>query len=257
MISIELAGGLGNQLFQICNGLALSFRYNTELFFPNYQENVNIIKYQHSPNAEEYLTTIYKNLNLKFDKINDNHIHDQIQFNYYDVDYIQNTYYKGYFQSEKFFIDEEKKIKDIFYNELIKKYKNDENYACIHIRRGDYIHQQHNHPVLTKSYYDSAIRKIDYDKLFIISNDLDWCKKYLNYPDSEYINDKDYECLYRMSQCKSHIIANSSFSWWGAKFAEWYGNPEKILAPNVWFGLALNHLNTKDVVPERWGRISC
>ena len=259
MISVELAGGLGNQLFQICNGIALSKKYNDDLSFPNYQENIDIIKNQHSANASEYSSTIFKNLS-NLNVVTENPIvHDQLQFNFYDIELDgKNNYIKGYYQSEKFFLNYENNIKEYFrINEFIDSNILNNKNACTHFRRGDYIHQQHNHPILPKHYYDQAIKHIDYDRLFVISNDIEWCKNNLDYKNIEYVDEKDYRCLYLMSQCRYHIIANSSFSWWGAKFAEWFGGPEKIIAPNIWFGVNLRHLDIRDVVPDRWEKFIC
>jgi len=210
MISVELAGGLGNQLFQICNGIALSKKYHTNLSFPNYQVNIDVIKNQHSQNAPEYHDTIFQNLTNLNVVLEDQISYDQLQFNYYDIELTSANYLiKGYYQSEKFFQEFDDDIKKYFkLNEFIELYKNTDNNACVHVRRGDYSHQQHNHPILPKYYYDKAVESIDYDRLFVVSNDIEWCRSNLDYDRMEFVEEKDYKCLYLMSQCRSHIIAN-------------------------------------------------
>jgi hypothetical protein len=102
-----------------------------------------------------------------------------------------------------------------------------------------------------------AIKKMPKDSVFLIfSDDIQWCKE--NFPDMpekfRFIEgNKDYEDLYIMSHCKNNIIANSSFSWWGA----WLNsNLEKtIIAPATWFGPTLQNNDTTDLYCEGWIKI--
>ena len=186
----------------------------------------------------------------------------QQHFQYIQPPYHENyiNIYKGYFQSEKFFQNQEELLKNYFHNQdLINKFQyiKNLNYASLHIKRGNCLNLQMQHLILPKEYYDVAVSAIKYDKLLIFSNDINWCKENLDYPNIVYIEEKDYISLYMMSQCTSHIIANSTFSWWGAKFSEWYGSPDKILTPDVWFGPTLSDLNTNDIIPDRWTKIKC
>ena len=84
----------------------------------------------------------------------------------------------------------------------------------------------------------------------IFSNDIEWCKK--NFIGNQFIfieGEKDYIDLWLMSLCKNNIIANSSFSWWGA----WLNtnSDKKVITPKNWFGPAINH-STQDLIPEKW-----
>jgi hypothetical protein len=88
--------------------------------------------------------------------------------------------------------------------------------------------------------------------IILFSNDIDWCKKNLILDGKELIyieNNFDYIDLWMMSLCENNIIANSSFSWWGAWLNK--NNNKIVVAPKKWFGNALQH-NTKDLYPEKW-----
>ncbi len=169
----------------------------------------------------------------------------------------------GFHQSEKYFIKYEKEIREFFKipNEVKQfidhKYKNlfnGDKLTSIHVRRGDYLKLSHVHKVLPIEYYNEAINKLDSitDKFIVFSNDIEWCQTV--FIGDKYIfidNEKDYIELYLMSLCNNHVIANSSFSWWGA----WL-NPDKnktVIAPKDWF--SHNDLNTDDLIPDSWIKI--
>ena len=86
----------------------------------------------------------------------------------------------------------------------------------------------------------------------IFSDDINWCKEYFGESERIYYIDKniDFVDMCMMSLCDHNIIANSTFSWWGA----WLSNSEDVIAPTNWFGSEAG-LDDKDLVPERWERI--
>ena len=93
------------------------------------------------------------------------------------------------------------------------------------------------HNILTDEYYKNAVRimkeKINNPKFFIFSDDVEWCEKNMNYIENTvFIKNTNTELteLYLMKKCKNSIIANSSFSWWGA----WLGSKENVIAPKKW-----------------------
>jgi hypothetical protein len=88
------------------------------------------------------------------------------------------------------------------------------------------------------------------DQFLVFSDDINWCEENLKLENSIYINDeKDYNELYLMSLCDNNIIANSSFSWWGAWLNK---NDDKlVVGPTKWFGPAINH-KTSDILPDEW-----
>ena len=138
---------------------------------------------------------------------------------------------------------------DTKYGDILNK----EETISIHIRRGDYLEKEDRHPVCRMEYYQAAIEYIDTfnSPIFIIfSDDIEWCKKHFIGDNYIFIQDEeDYIDLYLMSLCKHNIIANSSFSWWGA----WLNKNinKKVIAPQNWFGVN-KRLPTQDIYCEEW-----
>lgn len=183
-----------------------------------------------------------------------------------------NTYLLGWWQTPKYFDSiRHDLLKDFEPNQPISK-KNesylqdilDSESISIHVRRGDYISNSFaaaHHGSTTIKYYEKAIKHIQSNvskpKFFVFSDDLAWCRKNLDLPkDSIYVSgnegDDAYEDIRLMKNCRHNIIANSSFSWWGA----WLNiNTEKIVvAPKVWFE---NKTANKEVeiIPKDWLRL--
>ena len=180
-------------------------------------------------------------------------------------------YIEGYWQTEKYFKNIEHTIKKDFTfktkpdknnQSLLNQIKNC-NAVAIHVRRGDYVKNPVANRILgvcNLDYYNKCInliiRKINNPHFFIFSDDPKWTINNLNidFP-ATYVShngsDKGYEDLRLMSNCKHQIIANSSFSWWGA----WLNNnPNKVvMAPKKWFNDL--SINTEDLIPESWVKI--
>lgn len=180
-------------------------------------------------------------------------------------------YLDGYWQSEKYFIDVADDLRKEFCvaaeptgdNRLMLQRIGSADAVCLHIRRGDYVKNQHTnsvHGTASLEYYYTAIQHIQSIhprlELFVFSDDVGWVRENLhttvpttfvdhNGPDS------DYEDLRLMSSCKHHIMANSTFSWWAA----WLGErPGQIaIAPKKWFNSA--DMDSTDLVPARWLRM--
>jgi hypothetical protein len=182
-----------------------------------------------------------------------------------------NVYLDGYWQSEKYFIDIEQIVRREFAFKTDPTEKNRQasniiissESVSVHIRRGDYVTlPQANafHGLCPAEYYRSASDKIakqvSKPVFFIFSDDITWVKDNLKLGHETIFidhNDPDhgYEDLRLMSLCKHHIIANSSFSWWGA----WLNpSPHKIvIAPQIWFQKASH--DTRDLIPPAWIRL--
>lgn len=186
------------------------------------------------------------------------HEFDESVFNIKD-----GTNLEGYFQTEKYFKHIESDIRNefIFKKEIIDKCLeikgNHKNIVSIHFRRGDYLGDADKFPPLELEYYQTAIDMFN-DKeytFFIFSDDIHWCKNIFG--DDEKIiyieGNNQFVDMCLMSMCEHNIIANSTFSWWGA----WLNsNPNKrVIGPLKWFGPGLSHLNTNDVIPENWIKI--
>lgn len=181
----------------------------------------------------------------------------------------RNSYLEGFWQSEKHFINientvrEEFKLKnpmDIESKSLADKIAND-NAISIHVRRGDYITNTKLNKILQSlpsEYYEGAIKiitkKIGNPHFFIFSDDIKWAIENLkiNYPVT-YIPKSvmDCEALVLMSLCRHNIIANSSFSWWGAWLNK--NNNKIVIAPQNWF--TNSSKNTADLIPNSWIKV--
>jgi len=163
-ISIELMGGLGNQLFQIFNTIAYCLRYNKKFIF-QYTETL-----KYGIERPTYWNSFLKNLK-KFTTNNNIQlpIYREKKFTFLNVPYIERNFkFFGYFQSYKYFEEQFeqicnlidiKKIKNDIFTEHIK-YFNNNNTISLHFRLGDYKHQQHNHPVMPVEYYINSIQYI-------------------------------------------------------------------------------------------------
>jgi len=177
-------------------------------------------------------------------------------------------YLIGYFQTEKYFTDIRNIILDDF--SLIKplsskareweeKIKNSPISISIHIRRGDYVDSDY-HALQNLDYYDNAIEIIKKQTgngvfLFVFSDDIAWVKQNIKTKDTIFFVSspqiKDFEEMYLISICKHNIIANSSFSWWGAWLNK--NSNKVIVAPKKW--VVDPSVDTKDICPSSWVRI--
>lgn len=259
IVTSRLAGGLGNYLFQIAAAQAYGLKHNKEAVF-NSATAMQVHK-----NIDSYKGSILRN--VKFDsnfKVN-NQLNEQ-GFHYTELPKVdKNVYLTGYFQSEKYFKDYEKEIRDLFScpedikQDLRGKYFfNNEFETCsIHVRRGDYLQLQDTHPVQNMPYFMKALKKMPKDcNILVFSDDIQWCRD--SFPSmgdriTFVSGQSDIEDLYLMSMCDHNIICNSTFSWWAAWLNK---NPDKIVvAPKNWFGPVNAHLDTKDIYPESWIKI--
>ena len=269
MIFLNLKGGLCNMLFQIAAATSMAIIKKTEASFPNLDEQLKMLNEdtKHNPNLKhsfEYKSlNIFKNLITEKPKENCKRV--EFPFHYSEInidesDYIIDGFFQseGYFKENEYYIrnmfsitDEIDKIINIKYSEILK-YKT----TSIHIRRGDYLLNPHIHPTQTIEYYNEAINitKNNTEKYLIFSDDISWCKE--NFKSESFVfieNEKDYIELYLMSKCENNIIANSSFSWWGA----WLNNNQNkiVIGPTNWFGPGFSFFNTNDILPKNWIKI--
>lgn len=164
----------------------------------------------------------------------------------------------GFFQTEKYFKHIESEIRNDFkfkddLVDLCQNFKN-ENFEeseiiSLHIRRGDYT-KNPNHPVQPIEYYEKALLEFEELPVIIFSDDPEWCySQKLFDSDRFFVSENNFDfdlCL--MTLCQYHIIANSSYSWWGS----WLANSKKTVAPKKWFGGdCINH-NTEDLYCSDW-----
>lgn len=183
----------------------------------------------------------------------------------------KNVYISGWWQCPKYFQDIRSQLLKEFEPVNAPNEKNTDyiqkalscNSISLHVRRGDYVSNKNafsHHGLAPIEYYTLAIEHfkstVDSPVFFVFSDDLDWCKNNLPLPEGSIYVDGNggasaYEDIRIMRSCKHAVIANSSFSWWGA----WLNNnPSKVvIAPRVW--LQNEEANAQiDIVPEEWLR---
>jgi len=281
LVIVKLRGGLGNQMFQYAIGRNLALKNNTMLKFDVSELERDKLRH-YELEIFNISGSIASKFMMMFIRIFNNRILSKILDQYYF--YIKqqdryfnekilaeegNIYLDGYWQSENYF----KEIRNIIIRDFTIKFTPDKknksmlekikysNSVCIHIRRGDYISNKKTsevHGDCSLKYYHNAVKiiskKVKNPIFFIFSDDSQWVKDNLKfeYP-TIYVNinspKKGYEDLRLMSNCKHFIIANSSFSWWGAWLSN---NSNKIVcAPKRWFRSA----DEGDIVPKSWIRV--
>lgn len=290
MIIVKLRGALGNQMFQYAFGRALSIEKKQLLLIDdfNLSEYAQAFgKYTSSrmyrlgsfdikglklPCRSGIIAGGFKKLGKTFVKIekieNQDPIFDQ-QLYIRALD-SKDVVLDGHWFSEKYFKKYSAEIKKDF--DLSKYEKDDKthllqeisegNSVSLHIRRGDYVTNPivaKRQNIITMEYYRNAIKYIQGKekeiKIYIFSDDINWVKQNVVFDvPTAFINgniNNPILDLYLMSKCKHNIIANSSFSWWGA----WLNsNKEKIvISPKYWF--SNNTPSTDDIIPESWVKL--
>ena len=261
MIIIQPLGGLGNVLFVVCNGIALSKEYNAPLL-------VNCQYHDKRKNVTNY--GLFKNLryvdNSFVNKLRDCKMYREPEYKFNKIHLIRNTATKvhGYFQSYKYFepyIDDIKNmlwsnIKDIVDLMQIKinNIKQNKELVMIHVRRGDYLELPDFHPTQPEEYYKKCLDDLtsryakDKIKLMIFSDDINYCRNmnvFKEY-DTYYETEPDPEKAFiLMTKCNHHIIANSSMSLLSTYFRD---NKGEIYAPRLWFGPKGPKYDINDIV---------
>jgi hypothetical protein len=127
---------------------------------------------------------------------------------------------------------------------------------ALHIRRGDFLINSAHHNNLGLDYYDTALKNFGGDRTVIIfSDDPEWCKEQSLFEDDRFLvseGNDSYTDLCLMSLCTDFIIANSTFSWWGAWLSKSVNKVVCAPDPSIWFGPNNAHLDTSDIIPEGW-----
>jgi hypothetical protein len=287
MVLVQLNGGLGNQLFQYALGRRIALERNTALRFETSafrfqrreykldhyyvkgsladdKEVQRFLRWEYDPRLR-YIYKLYSASKPYYRKI----IVDEqsVPFDENILKVPKDVFLRGYWQSEKYFSE----INNSLSEDLVVKIPltglnlemSEKIKSCLavslHIRRGDYATDSvtnQTHGMLPLEYYQAAINLIlclfPAATFFLFSDDIPWVKKNLHIKSPHFYVDHnaektDYEDLRLMSFCKHHIIANSSFSWWGAWLCQ---NPDKkVVAPKRWYRI---EIDTRDLLPEEW-----
>ena len=277
-VFVDVNSGLGNQLFMIAAAYSYCLNNDKKLVL------LDNVKYKYWSNilnkCQPFLRpNIYKN-------IKSHQYYAERSFTYNKLPTVKkNLHMKGYFQSEKYFIQHEKEIRELF--ELSSELKNfakshfkklltfgNEILVAVHIRRGDYLKLADKHTIQPISYFNEA-RQIMINKIgglvrFVyFSDDPDWVRRKIDLRSRDIVISglKDYEDFALMQQCHHFIITNSTFSWWAAWLSESFKryltipnnillkdikvNEKIVIAPSEWFGVkGPKEWNT--IYPENW-----
>jgi hypothetical protein len=290
MIIVRLNGGLGNQMFQFAAGKALAIQKKTRLLldisgFDNlpqgttkraYELGSFDIKAEFAGVRQIEMLARPKGIIRLLDKSRPYYRKTVYcePFFHYDPNFFRassNTILAGYWQSEKYFKDAAAVIRNELQvkaplspaTQALARHIDSVNAVSIHIRRGDYVSDEKTnqyHGTCSLDYYAGALsllmQRTSGAELFVFSDEIGWAEKNLVSPlPSHFVQRNDggqpYEDLFLMSRCRHHIIANSSFSWWGAWLNK---NPGKIvIAPSKWFNES--DADTKDLLPGEWLKV--
>jgi hypothetical protein len=264
-VTCKLYGGLGNQLFQIFATIAYSIEHNIDFLF-EYSANLGKRQtYWHN-----FLASIIDHTvgNIPSTKQVDQGGHGFVKLS--EPLPNENIMLNGYFQSYLFFDNHSKTILKMLNVEKQQKCKFQQNSISLHFRRGDYKDLQDCHPIMRIDYYANALNYIllldetlkkPIVYYFCEEEDLESVEKDVAILKNEFrdkimferhLEENDWEEMLAMSCCKHNIIANSSFSWWGAYLNR---DPDKIVCyPAVWFGPIICE-NTDAMFPPKWIKI--
>jgi hypothetical protein len=273
------AGRIGNQMFQYATLRGIAAKHGYEWIIPP-QGSSSI-----APDGNDcnyMLWETFKLINVK----NQGHIRAQniseSGFGF-DKHLFENCpdhiNLNGCLQTEKYFKHIEDSIREdfTFHDSILEPCQkfidsiDSERVAFLHVRRGHpklrdaYTNLQQYHPPCTIEYYKKAVSKLPKDiPILVFSDYIEWCQEQEYFEDDRFMLSESYEefdngvrthfsdlCL--MTLCTDAIIANSSFSWWGA----WLMNNKDsvVVAPKNWFGPAYSHFNMNDLIPKGWNKL--
>lgn len=246
MIIPKLYGRLGNQAFQISAAIAHAKKMNTKWAVPSKTLDRRIwpTYFKDLPNGDRYAPM---------------HLYKELRHCFNELPPRKDMLLEGYFQSEKYWPTNEEKCE---IGDALGFHCNRKDYIAIHIRRGDYLHYPDQFPVLAVEYYQTAI---DYyleqgaERFKIYSDDQTWVRNYFKpkfqWAYVEYSNITDPLTDMRdMYNAAGFIISNSTFSLFPALLR--LDQPVTIApAEHRWFGPKNSHLETYDLMPERFIKI--
>ena len=282
VIIIEVAGGLGNQMFQYAlyqkylhMGKAVkldlfsyenpkSMPFELDLFHLPYDVDT---KKERSGYMDQKRLSVYRILDQISGRPKHSYYAEKLDVGYQpEILNFENTYLSGYWQCENFRQD----VLDLFQvpdqqsnlaSRSLQEQMRREQAVAVHVRRGDYLLPENSRKygnICTLQYYKNAMqymkKRVPDARFYFFSNDPGWVRENLATGDSVIVDcnhgKENYLDMYLMSQCSHNIIANSSFSWWGAWLNQ---NPDKIvMSPQRWF----SHLEVSDAICEGWIRIN-
>jgi hypothetical protein len=273
VVVTRLSGGLGNQLFQYAAARAIAKRRNARLL-------LDISGFQDHGEGRAYALNVYQ---LAIETIRgsvidaackwafipaqgdiaENRIAIYREDNYeFEPELMRGSgsiYLYGFWQSWKYFSDIEDELRQTLrIPQRFRTYDLSRNSVSVHIRRGDYLNLkvQRSFGQCELGYYEAAVslmrERVRDARFLVFSDDPMWCEQHFAGGDFEIVSSASSsaaEDLQLMAECRHHIVANSSFSWWGA----WLGLADEsiVIAPIPWYNASPR---ADDLIPKRWLR---
>jgi len=257
-------GQLGNQMFQYAALMGVADKHGYQYTIPDHKERIkdslgNILRielfdaFNITPHQTGYLLAdgVQSELHFHFDQEFLDKCPDNVSL-------------VGYFQSEKYFKHIEDKVRNEFsfkreHLEVCEPHRpHMQGRISLHIRRGDFLINSLNHHNLSMRYYENALKEFPEDQdVMIFSDDPMWCKDQELFASDRFSvcdSGNPYVDLCLMSMCSDFIIANSTFSWWGAWLSR--AKDKIVVYPSQWFGTNNADKLTKDLFPEEWRMVN-
>lgn len=265
---ILFQGGLGNQMFQYANALAVRKRHPLGLMLFDSNGSVErhggLLVFDLFGIKEEWRFRLCRFIKKHLPKLLT--VYRQEDYGTPRTGFCLSRHYLGFYQSEDYFANCADAVRKAFQfdtgrlntrsREAAKRMEN-EQCLSIHIRRGDYLNENGRYDTYSLDYYRQGIQYIE-ERVgacvpYIFSDDIDWCRQNLPLENAVYVDwnsgADSWQDMYLMSRCHHNIIANSTFSWWGA----WL-NPHAakiVVAPRQWTADG----DKTDIIPSHWIKI--
>lgn len=273
---VKLTGGLGNQFFQYAAAAAIASRTDADIeiddsFYRRHHKRHRALEITDFPISgrliKDQRSSFLRGLKSSWDSIAGNGLkayrEPHLHFDTGSLKLQAPISIQGYFQSERYFqaiapsIRQQFRVPRPMNPKVLAIGDKLHEAATLHIRRGDYVLSEKNRSIYaqcTLEYYRTAVECLPSDvPVYVLSDDMDWVRRNfkipqrLTFPESE----TAMEDLWLMTQARHHVIANSTFSWWGAWLAD--ATDGLKIAPRKWF--CDDAINDLDLVPAHWLRL--
>jgi hypothetical protein len=244
-------------MFQLAHAFAQARTHNRQFVAPGYETD-----------TQSYEDNVYRHVDFALQNTRDlaaTYIETTFSYTPSQPAVDKPTVFVGFCQSSKFFHPHEAAVKELFSAteefkaKCVQEYPEvlDPDCVAINVRRGDYLTQPENHPVVTREYIHAAFKLIpNPGPVLVVSDDIPWCRENIQLPGQvTFVNYVTWEALWLLSMCRHFVISNSTFSWWGAYLGEKPGSV--VVAPSTWFGPGVHsrgHFET-DIYQPNWVQI--
>lgn len=247
MVVFQNVGRLGNWLFELAAVIGYSQKHNLDFTVPDRTRD-----HKWNPIYMQHLVNRKWNPRLPIITIQEErHPYQVLPFmeEWRNI----NIILKGYWQSEKYFID----YRDEVLKAFAIPYNRNKGVVSIHVRRGDYLQYPDKHPPVSIDWYMDAVKYFEglgYKKFLVFSDDIAWCKE--NFKGTKFSfseGNKEMKDLELMANSDHFINSSSTYSWWGS----WLGQyPHKqIITPRLWFVEGHGGLDVSNIIPEGWIKV--